>query len=294
MNDKLVIKAFRVSSSSLTLSLSVSPSSNARLPSVNFSFGTPMSSHWHLSFGFTHINRWVGVVGGVFVCASWALRATNRVITVVAGPDDADSIAPMPDSARSGGLRSKWTGTALRARSSNAPLQPATWADSGVGSPYGSTYSGSSYAGSPVGSPMPYTPYSPVVPPPRLPGRTPSPSGFAVPGPSSGLGLSPNLFSLGLPGSGRTPTTAATLQFAYSRSRYTLAWSFPAHPAFAVKWAYVTPTVEGREKGRLRGCTELRRTLVVVFMTEAFEQKYFIESSNTNTIANTIMTSPRL
>ncbi len=148
-------------------------------------------------------------MGGVFVCASWALRATNRVITVVAGPDDADSIAPMSDSVRSGGLRSKWAGTTLRARSSNTSVQPTTWADSGVGSPYSSTYSGSSYAGSPVGSPMPYTTYSPVVPPPRLPGRTPSPSGFAVPGPSSGLGLSPNLFSL--PGSGRTPTAAATL-----------------------------------------------------------------------------------
>ena len=155
-------------------------------------------------------NRWAGVVGGVFVCASWALRATNRVITVVVGPDDADSITPMSDSARSG-LRSKWTGTALRARPSNASLQPTTWADSGVGSPYSSTYSGSSYAGSPVGSPVPYSPYSPVVPPPRLPGRTPSPSGFAVPGQSSGLGLSPNLFGLSLPGSGRTPTTVATL-----------------------------------------------------------------------------------
>lgn len=150
-------------------------------------------------------------MGGVFVCASWALRATNRVVTVVAGPDDADSIAPMPDSARSGGLRSKWSGTTLRARSSNAPLHPTTWADGGVGSPYGSTYSGSSYAGSPVGSPTPYSPYSPVVPPPRLPGRTPSPSDFAIPGPSSGLGLSQNLFSLSQPGSGRTPTAAATL-----------------------------------------------------------------------------------
>ena len=147
----------------------------------------------------------------MFVCASWALRATNRVITVVAGPDDTDSIAPMSDSARSGGLRGKWTGTTLRARSSNTPLPPTTWADSGVGSPYGSTYSGSNYAGSAAGSPMPYSPYSPVVPPPRLPGRTPSPSGFTVPGPSSGLGLSPSLFSPGLSGSGRTPTMPATL-----------------------------------------------------------------------------------
>lgn len=149
-------------------------------------------------------------MGGVFVCASWALRATDRVITVVVGPDDADSITPMPDSARSGGLRNKWTGTALRARPGNISSQPTTWADSGVGSPYNSNYSGSSYAGSPAGSPMPYS-YSPVVPPPRFPGRTPSPSGFVVSGPSSGLGLSPNLFSVGLPGSGRTPTMAATL-----------------------------------------------------------------------------------
>jgi endoplasmic reticulum-Golgi intermediate compartment protein 2 len=151
-------------------------------------------------------NRWAGVVGGVFVCASWALRATNRVITVVAGPDDTDSIAPMPDSARSGGLRGKWTGAALRPRPSNASLRPTIWGDSGAGSPYSSTYSGSSFANSPVGSPMPYSPYSPVVPPPPLSGRTPSPSGV-FPGSSSGLGLSPSLFSPSLPSTGRTPAT---------------------------------------------------------------------------------------
>lgn len=161
---------------------------------------SPRTPHWLES----HPNRWAGVVGGVFVCASWALRATNRVITVVAGPDDTDSITPMPDSARSGGLRGKWTGTALRARQSNASLRPTAWVDNGVGSPYSSNYSGSSYAGSPAGSPMPYSPYSPVIPPP-LSGRTPSPSGF-VPGSNSGLGLSPNPFSPSL-GSGRTPAT---------------------------------------------------------------------------------------
>jgi hypothetical protein len=210
MNDKLVTKASRVSSSSLTLSLSVSPSSNARPPSVNSSFGMPhVPSPRQLLGPESHPNRWAGVVGGVFVCASWALRATNRVITVVAGPDDIGSITPMPDSARSGGLRGKWTGAALRARQSNASLRPTAWVDNGIGSPYSSTYSGSSYAGSPVGSPMPYSPYSPVVPPP-LSGRAPSPSGFAVPGSSSGLGLSPNPFSPSL-GSGHTLVTPASL-----------------------------------------------------------------------------------
>ncbi|KAI0246080.1 endoplasmic reticulum vesicle transporter-domain-containing protein [Lactifluus subvellereus] len=155
--------------------------------------------------------RWVGVVGGVFVCASWALRATDRMITVVVGPDDTDSIAPTPDSTRS--LRSKWTGTALRARPGNASQRLATWPDGGGGgsSPYSSTYSGSRYADSPpAGSPMlPYSPYSPVAPSP-LSGRTPSTAGFSVPGSASGLGLSPNLFVPGPPPSSRTPATAAT------------------------------------------------------------------------------------
>jgi len=154
--------------------------------------------------------RWAGVVGGVFVCASWALRATDRVITAVAGPDDTDSIAPIPDSTRSGGLRNKWTGTALHARQSNASIRAGSWVDGGGGSPYSSNYSGSSYAGSP-GSPMlPYSPYSPVVPPP-LSGHTSSTSGFAVAGSTPGLGLSPSLFGSHLPSSERTPATAATI-----------------------------------------------------------------------------------
>jgi hypothetical protein len=158
-----------------------------------------------------YISRWAGVVGGVFVCASWALRATDRMIAAVGGSDDSDSIAPMPDSVRTGGIRSKWTGAALRARSSNTSLQPRTWADGSGGSPYSSTYSGSSYPGSPAGSPMlPYSPYSPVVPAP-LSGRTPPTSGFAVPGSTSGLGLSPTLFGPGPPGSTHIPTMASTV-----------------------------------------------------------------------------------
>ncbi|KAI0259108.1 endoplasmic reticulum vesicle transporter-domain-containing protein [Gloeopeniophorella convolvens] len=145
--------------------------------------------------------RWAGVVGGVFVCASWALRATDRAITVVAGPDDSDSIAPTPDSSR-GGIRRKWTGASLRSRPNSASLRPSSWADGG--SPYGSSYAGSAYSGSPAGSPMPYSPYSPVAPPP-LSGRTPSGGAFPGPG-SAGLGLSPGVY-----GPARTPATAATV-----------------------------------------------------------------------------------
>ncbi|KAH8977589.1 hypothetical protein EDB86DRAFT_3249747 [Lactarius hatsudake] len=95
---------------------------------------------------------------------------------------------------------------------SNASLRPGGWAEGG--SPYGSTYSGvSSYASSPAGSPMPYSPCSPATVPPPLSGRTPS-GGY--PGTPSGLGLSPGLFGPGPQGGAsggglRTPATAATL-----------------------------------------------------------------------------------
>lgn len=188
--------------------------------------------------------RWVGVVGGVFVCASWALRATDRVITAVAGPDDNDSIAPMPDSVRSGGIRSKWTGASLRARPSNTSLQPGTWAEGGGGSPYSSTYSGSSYAGSPVGSPVPpYSPYSPVAPPP-LSGRTPPTSGFTAPG-SSGLGLSPSLFSPSPPGSTRTPATVGLPVPGQGAPAY---GHFPPTPRSPLSGFAALPTVRDAEK----------------------------------------------
>jgi hypothetical protein len=203
--------AFPESSSSLTLSLSVSQSYNARPHLVNSSFGAfPRFLSMFIDPDAMPCNRWAGVVGGVFVCASWALRATDRMITVVIGPDDTDSIAPTPDSPRS--LRRKWTGTALRARPGSALYRSTSWADSAGGgsSPYGSTYSGSSHAGSPsAGSPMlSYSPYSPAAPSP-LSGRTPSSSaGFAVPGSASGLGLPPNLFGPGPPPSSRIPAPA--------------------------------------------------------------------------------------
>jgi hypothetical protein len=238
MNGKSVTaRASRESSSSLTLSPSVSPSSNVRPPLVNSLFGAfvPFLAPQNPD---PYTNRWAGVVGGVFVCASWALRATDRVITVVAGPDDSDSIAPMADSARIGGIRSKWTGTALRARSSNG---------SG-GSPYSSTYSGSSYAGSPVGSPiLPYSPYSPVAPPP-LSSRTLPTTAFAVPGSSSGLGLSNSVFGPGPPGTTRTPTTAATVGSSVPGQGTSAYGHFPPTPRSPLSGFAALPTVKDAEK----------------------------------------------
>ena len=117
-------------------------------------------------------------IGGIFVCAFWGLLITDRVISVVAGPD---GISPIPDSARSG-LRNGWTCGALRSRATYRCAQ----ADR---SPYSSTYGGiSSYTSSPAGSPMhPYSPYSLATVSLPLSGLTPTPEDSRAPcrGPGS-------------------------------------------------------------------------------------------------------------
>jgi hypothetical protein len=148
--------AFRESSSSLKSSLSVSQSYSAPPHLVNSSFGASPPFLSILVDPDPRTNRWVGVVGGVFVCASWALRATDRAIPVVVGPDDTDSITPTPDTPLN--RRSKWTGTALRARLGNPSQQPINWADGGDGNVL-------LYPGSPSGTSLMlhYSPYSPTA-----------------------------------------------------------------------------------------------------------------------------------
>ncbi|KAI0311320.1 DUF1692-domain-containing protein [Amylostereum chailletii] len=134
--------------------------------------------------------RCVGVIGGVFVCAAWALRITTRVSTAVLGPSDDDSIAPSP-SARATGLRHKWVGGELRARPGSigggrVMRQGNSWVVEGAnagGSPY------SSYATTPV---SPY-PASPAAPPPPPPMSARSVSAEAT----RGLGLGSPMFGPG-------------------------------------------------------------------------------------------------
>lgn len=59
--------------------------------------------------------RALGVTGGVFVCASWALRISSKALAV-AGimPDEKDELAPTPPQARASGLRTKWGGESIR------------------------------------------------------------------------------------------------------------------------------------------------------------------------------------
>lgn len=163
--------------------------------------------------------RWAGVVGGVFVCTSWALRITNKAVTVVVGPSDEDTITPQ-ETARATGLRSKWVGGQLRARPGSigkVVRQGNSWVVEGTGSPYSGSYMGTPTSN--VGSP--YSPYSPAPqsqhhapPPPPLSARTPSngsqKAGYDVPPPPAsstaggfpGLGISGGAFG---PSSARSP-----------------------------------------------------------------------------------------
>ncbi|KAI0032917.1 endoplasmic reticulum vesicle transporter-domain-containing protein [Vararia minispora EC-137] len=145
--------------------------------------------------------RCFGVIGGVFVCASWALRIGSHAVEIVTGPSDGGALAPQT-AARASGLRTKWGGENLRARPGSlgrVVRQGNSWVVEG-GSPY------TSYAGSPA-SPFPASPYSPAppsaVPPPPMSAR--SLSGPSAPS-AHGLGLTPGAYEPGdPPASARSP-----------------------------------------------------------------------------------------
>jgi endoplasmic reticulum-Golgi intermediate compartment protein 2 len=132
--------------------------------------------------------RCVGVIGGVFVCTSWALRITSRAVEVVTGSEDQGIVAASSSGAKSG-LRAKWGGGELRSRSkmirqgTGWTMESAPGSSPGYGSytntPVSQTFSpgfGSPYLNSPSFS-------SPPIPSSN-PG-TPNPSASFGPPPSS-------------------------------------------------------------------------------------------------------------
>ncbi|KAF8836758.1 DUF1692-domain-containing protein [Paxillus ammoniavirescens] len=131
--------------------------------------------------------RCVGVIGGVFTCASYFLRITVRTIGAVSGADPTPGIV----TASSTSVKRKWTGGHLRTRSTASSStrvvrQGNGWVvEGGPGTPYmGTPMTG----GLGPQSPYPYSPYlaSPAIPPPP-PGGSIPPS--PVPGTGVGLGF---------------------------------------------------------------------------------------------------------
>ncbi|KAF9790324.1 DUF1692-domain-containing protein [Thelephora terrestris] len=111
--------------------------------------------------------RCIGVVGGLFVCVSYAVRIGTKAIEVVTGTDPSSGLVP-PTATKATGARSKWTGGDIRARGKvSDPVrvvqQGSGWVvekDSPYGSPYNSPYLGASHSI----LVSPYLPNSPGTP----------------------------------------------------------------------------------------------------------------------------------
>ncbi|KAJ3991407.1 endoplasmic reticulum vesicle transporter-domain-containing protein [Lentinula boryana] len=137
---------------------------NQGTPGIFFKFDLdPMSLTIHQrTTTFTQLMiRCVGVIGGVFVCMSYAIRITTRAVQAVTGSED-EVIVSASSSGAKGGLRSKWGGGELRARGKMIRQGSGWTMESNPGSPApGSAYG--SYTNTPLSqsfspAPSPYLP----------------------------------------------------------------------------------------------------------------------------------------
>ncbi|KAG1735355.1 endoplasmic reticulum vesicle transporter-domain-containing protein [Suillus paluster] len=142
------------------------------------------------------IIRCVGVIGGVFTCATYFVRVAIRAADAVSGADTTPGIV----AAEATGVKRKWAGGQLRVRSAaqnsgNVVRQGAGWVVEGSSSPYASYANTPASAGFATQSPYPYSPY---LSPPTLSGSASVPP---TPGTGVGLGFAGSAF--GPPPSGR-------------------------------------------------------------------------------------------
>lgn len=103
--------------------------------------------------------RLCGVVGGVWVCAQWALKITAKAATVVVGKDNDDQLVVDDSRMRKTSISKRWAGGELRARATG----PSGWTIDGA-SPYSANFS--PYSGTPTmavnGYPMSPNGYPPT------------------------------------------------------------------------------------------------------------------------------------
>jgi hypothetical protein len=132
-------------------------------PGIFFKFDLDpltLTIHQRTSTLLQLIIRCVGVIGGVFVCMGYAVRITSRAVDVVSGADKAAGIVAAESSGAKVGLRQKWAGGSLRARTTSGRMirQGNGWVLEGTPGTPNSPFPG--YAGTPLtggfgtGSPM--------------------------------------------------------------------------------------------------------------------------------------------
>jgi hypothetical protein len=157
--------------------------------------------------------RCVGVIGGVFTCASYFLRVTVRTIEAVTGADSTQGIV----AAESTGVKRKWAGGQLHQRSAvntgRVVRQGNGWVVEGTGTPYSATPGTGGFG--PM-SPYPYPSFPSTTPAPPPPPSASAAStvfgpGSVPPTPGVGLGLGAPSFPHSRPpsmlgGHSRTPS----------------------------------------------------------------------------------------
>ncbi|KAG6844093.1 hypothetical protein H0H87_009883 [Tephrocybe sp. NHM501043] len=167
------------------------------------------------------IIRCVGVLGGVFVCMGYAIRITTRAVEVVSGADAAPGIVAAESTGVKIGLRQKWGGSELRARTGKMIRQGSGWVLDGSDSPVYSSYSGTPTSnGFPTGPPtsafvtspgfqVPPTPSSIPIPPTPQSAGFQSPSAFGpAPGTPGANGVRSSVLSPAWTPAPRTPHTS--------------------------------------------------------------------------------------
>jgi hypothetical protein len=201
--------------------------------------------------------RCVGVIGGIFVCMGYAIRITTRAVEVVSGADQTPGIVAAEASGAKIGLKGKWGGSHLRARSiKGGKLVPqgSGWVmEGGSSSPY------ATYTNTPMSTGFPASPYTPHTPyTPHLMNNT-ALSPAASPGPSFGLSVSnhnsatnsPNPAFMPLPpmvgSGGRSPSMG--LPYAPSGSGTPMYGQFPPTPNPANTVGFPESVTGGRENG---------------------------------------------
>ncbi|KAJ3711286.1 endoplasmic reticulum vesicle transporter-domain-containing protein [Lentinula raphanica] len=211
---------------------------NQGTPGIFFKFDLdPMSLTIHQrTTTFTQLLiRCVGVIGGVFVCMSYAIRITTRAVEVVTGSED-EVIVSASTSGAKGGLRSKWGGGELRARGKMIRQGSGWTMDSNPGSPaLGSSYG--SYVNTPLSqsfSPA-ASPYlaSPSFNSPTIPSSNPGTPAIGASFPTSSRPSSMYHSRTPSMSSGLAPTSAASPLLGSSSLGGAYPPSIPGTPSYS-------------------------------------------------------------
>lgn len=160
--------------------------------------------------------RIAGVIGGVWVCAAWAVKISMKAVTVTGVVDDDDDTI-VKEVKKKGSFARRWAGGEIRSRTGSEASRWTIDTANGAHSPYSaSPYGGTPYSGTPayVGTPSIAVNGYPSTPNSTGSYAFPSPANIPLPGTPNGLPPSP------FPGQRPPPTRLDTTSSINSADLY--------------------------------------------------------------------------